>query len=193
MNQHIEHFKKMLVKYGYDNRYPQVFDRLAEFNAAYYNNQAKKGIMLLGATGNGKTQFLEFMQKFYKMPLYSALSLVATYKINPEGCRDLMNMQQTAWNDGKQYDLCIDDIGTDEKSVNFGEHKEVLEELLYLRYSLYKTKGAKTFLTSNKTMAKLELQYSSRITSRLNEMCTIFELDAITCPDSRLQSKFKSN
>jgi DNA replication protein DnaC len=171
--------------YGY-MRKDESFDKLAAYNAYYYQNLARKGIFLTGITGTGKSMFLGVLNSIYKIPIYIAEDLVNMWKSDERACIDVLNQTQTSWEDGKEYDMCIDDMGTEVKASIYGEKKEILEHIIYRRYELFKSNGAKTFISCNLTEQALMDRYGDRIYSRLNEMCNFIEIKGV---DNRIKNK----
>ena len=170
-----EFYKKRFKHYGYDER-DSNFNQLAAFNAHYYTGTATKGLLLTGSTGTGKTMFLGTMKKMHKVKIYTSDKIVQMFKNDENNCMEVLTRRQNGWTDGKEYDISIDDLGTEEKAVIYGERKEILEHILYARYDLWKTNGAKTFVSANLTEQALMERYGERVYSRLCEMCNKFNI-----------------
>lgn len=68
-------------------------------------------------------------------------------------------------------DLFIDDIGEEPEGRHFGDKRDVIAEVLGLRYKLWKSTGIRTHLTTNiVTDEAMQTKYGDRIMDRLLEM-----------------------
>lgn len=143
----------------------------------------KKGLLLMGGTGVGKTTL---MQLFAKNP-------VCSYRIIE--CREIANdyatnganvidnyieeinpshqnpFRQDAWG------LCFDDLGTESMRKNFGNEANIMEEIILSRYSRKSVLQNKTHMTTNLTGDEIEARYGARVRSRMREMFNVIEFN----------------
>ena len=83
-------------------------------------------------------------------------------------------------NNGSPITCLIDDIATKSENItSYGTTYNVTEELISLRYNIYRTYRKLTHFTSNKYPNELSEIYDERIISRLSEMCNIIEIKGI--------------
>lgn len=118
----------------------------------------KRGLLLCGTLGNGKTTMLLAIKKFFRCNIlyFEAQTIYNQFKQNQEfpyiGSKDI---------------LLIDDLGTEPQSYNdFGEIRYPLAELLMLRYKLNKP----TIIATNCTFEQIGERYGDRLQDRMREM-----------------------
>lgn len=133
-----------------------------------------KGVILLGATGNGKTRRMRFLSHFLGIRMIDAWEVVERIRHNDTLAyfREVSRVDISHGEDvpARYYDLIIDDLGfEDEKSVTYGNSRDIMERVLLARYQVFPRH--KTYFASNLTPEQLKARYGDRIWSRLNEMC----------------------
>lgn len=74
------------------------------------------------------------------------------------------------------HHACFDDLGAEEVRNNFGNVKEVMVDLINERYDLFLQYGLKTHFTTNLNPDQIEKRYSTRVRSRLKQMCNVLAL-----------------
>ncbi len=159
------------------------------YKYAYYNMQEndilfdlggdpKKGMLIIGDIGVGKTLMMRVMQSLFKDTERSfkwTSSMEFKYMME-----DGMTASEILELYGKNYkgDILIDDIGVGQVNTNtYGNLTNIIAEILWERSELYVSTGIKTHLTSNlKTSVKdsdektLKKMYGDRVLDRLVEM-----------------------
>lgn len=143
-----------------------------------YGLSLKKGILLMGPIGCGKTSLMR------------AISHNATNPFAIKRCDDIAGQFQKygqevitgniqpiiAYPDRnfghKFIGCCFDDLGTEDISKNFGNAANVMEKIINGRY-VNDTLKAKTHITANLTADQIEGFYGTRVRSRLREMCNV--------------------
>jgi len=73
---------------------------------------------------------------------------------------------------------CFDDLGAEELRNVYGNKKEVMVDIIQERYDLFLEHGLLTHFTSNLNPQEIENRYSSRIRSRIRQMCNVIQLGA---------------
>lgn len=129
----------------------------------------KKGLLLMGGIGSGKTLLMRGLNRFLKQFVNLYVSYVpgfneiASYDLAAEFSRYGFEM----FNDAiLGCDLFIDDIGLNDSIVHYGNNYNITSMLLMRRYdSKYKTHG-----TTNLDAKALKSYFDERIYSRMKEM-----------------------
>lgn len=124
----------------------------------WISSSQKRGLLLCGTLGNGKTTML----KTFKMLLgsgavyYEAQALYDYYKTNQSYPRISMNEV-----------LLIDDLGVEPSVYNeFGEKRYPLAEILLARYR----QNATTIIATNCSFQQIGERYGDRVYDRIKEM-----------------------
>jgi DNA replication protein DnaC len=146
-----------------------------------YSKDLNKSIGILGPTGTGKTICMQIMSKYseidavryylngkskpFKFHIFNSRAIVEDFALNGfDGIAKYCNYST----------ICIDDIGTENQSVQYyGTKINVIEELIEDRY----LKGFWTHFTSNLTMEMIQNIYGSRVYSRLAGISNIHILN----------------
>ena len=118
----------------------------------------KRGLLLCGTLGNGKTTMLRAIKNLFgsKAVLYEA-----------QGIYDFFKQNQCLPEVSKDNILLIDDLGVEPATYNdFGEIRYPLTELLMRRYNGNLT----TVIATNKTFDQIGETYGDRLQDRMREM-----------------------
>ena len=163
-----------IAEEGIDNALPIFPEIVAKLLAG--ETAKGKGILLMGTTGNGKTRRLKFMSRFLGIHMDDSWEMVDkirridTLSYIREVTRTDFRLRDVP---PRYYDLIIDDLGfEDEKSVSWGNCRDIMERIILSRYQVFPG-GNKTHFATNLTPAQLKARYGDRNWSRLNEMCHI--------------------
>ena len=182
--------KLILEKYCGEFVFDDNLSELYTNGVKYFTGQEckwdlKKGLMIIGNVGSGKSLFIKAMQIFtsHVIKLNTFKNTTSRQITNGYLTNGYESMTGLLYNDGKPYHLAIDDIGRmDENIMHFGTKKNVIQEVLADRYEIYKSHGKLTFVTTNLNSEKLEEYYGEWIRSRAREM---FNIIKITGKDKR--------
>ncbi|AEW85357.1 hypothetical protein FCOL_02560 [Flavobacterium columnare ATCC 49512] len=171
--------------------YPIVYKLIAYFlkdepTCFQYGINLKKGILLTGPIGCGKTSLMNLMKY-----------LTATeHKFFVKPCRDIsFEFIQDGYQIIHKYSIgklyqsesrtyCFDDLGTENNLKYFGNECNVMAEILLSRYDLFISKKLLTHITTNLSATEIEKHYGNRVRSRLREMVNLIAYDKST-PDKR--------
>lgn len=138
----------------------------------------RKGILLSGSIGCGKTTLMKIMRQMpFKRRNYNIISsreIVSEFMLN--GYEVLETYSRGILRDHQRIprNFCFDDLGAETTSKYFGNECNVMAEILLTRYDLYKDQGIITHATTNLTADELEAAYGNRLRSRMREMFNLF-------------------
>lgn len=162
--------QEWMISKGYRAHDPKAHRDLARFLVHRKRKQVSRGLALVGPHGNGKTLWL---RQFSHVKVYTAKELVEIFKEDRKTFYEII--QPPNYDDMSKakgyFDLAIDDVGFERKTVNFGEKADVIEEALAVRYDVFMRWGGLTYITSNlKTEREVIRLYGTRIESRWHQM-----------------------
>ena len=168
--------------------YPLIFKLLVYFlrdqkNADLHKINLKKGILLTGPIGCGKTSLMNLMR--FISAAHSHHIMIATRKISfdfiQEGYSIIQKYSNLSFVTGNQEwqpkIYCFDDLGAENALKYFGNDCNVMSEILLSRYDLFISHGMITHLTTNLNSSEIEEVYGSRVRSRLREMVNLISFD----------------
>lgn len=152
-------------------------------NAGLKNPSLEKGIMLLGNFGVGKTAFMKLFSSNQRQPFRVAGAKYIANLFESDGqdaIEEFNKNYKNAINAAdcfykKESGLCIDDLGTEDIKMNFGNRKNVIGDIIENRYNL-KTIGVFFHATTNLTVQQLNDFYGGRVISRMREIMNFIEL-----------------
>lgn len=162
----------------------EVYQRLAAFfsgDQSYIRHQLNpsKGILLFGQVGTGKTMLMRLMGMNPTNPFKVVDSIEIARQYTAQGEETISKYTALLPVTRREYyghdyvGLCIDDIGIESTAKHYGQSKEVIEEILYLRYSRRLLK--ETHLITNLNSQQLRELYGIRLYDRMKEMFNLIE------------------
>lgn len=139
-----------------------------------FNIDLRKGLMLSGPVGCGKTSMLVI----WNMLLSNASNYVirSANQLALEFAKDGYGVILHYGN--LKSNLLIDDLGTEQNILHYGNKSNVLMEILTLRHDTYINFGFKTHLTTNLLSKQIQNEYGIRIRSRLKTMLIKISFDS---------------
>jgi len=155
----------------------------------HYKISKRKGLLLTGPIGCGKTTlmmlFRHFLHKVHKYPVKSTRDIA--YEFLDHGF-SIINKYSKAHFQRYQGQmvprtLCLDDLDLESTIKHFGNETNTIAEILLNRYSLFTTRGMITHATTNLNPDELENLYGNRVRSRMREM---FNLISFNSKDKRM-------
>lgn len=148
-----------------------------------FNGDLNKGILLVGGVGTGKSLLFDIFKKYTSevihtnsFQVHSAIDIID--RVNVSGI-DILSFYSNNFEGRQAHPVrCyIDDIGTKHETVkHYGTEINVIEQLLSLRYNIYKRYGTLTHASTNLFPSILSETYDKRITDRMVEMFNVIEL-----------------
>ena len=136
----------------------------------------KKGILLTGPIGCGKTSLMTLLRHFHSSPTQYVIKStreIAT-EFNQEGYSTINKY-------GKAHKIyCFDDLGVENNMKHYGNECNTISEILLHRYDLLTYEGIVTHATTNLNAEELEKLYGNRIRSRLRSMFNLISFERNT-------------
>ena len=154
-----------------------------EFEKMYSGFNLKKGLLLRGDIGVGKSLMIKIFRSFmreyqinngFKMLLVT--DVVNEYQ--ESGHKVIINNGPRSYKKGGLNNneeipltICYDDLGTENTNAKYyGSTSNVMTDILLKRYDLFISFGMKTHIITNFDGYEIELNYGRRIRSRMREM-----------------------
>ena len=159
----------------------KVYQSVYEYLVKQSKGKLKKGLLVIGGLGVGKSAMMKIMQRVFK-------ETTARFKwVNAYELKDLSEIYTTSqikemYGYDLKMDLYIDDIGVSVDVKRYGNTVNIITEILMERYDLFINSGFKTHLSSNlitsitndvKNTSTLKTVYGERILDRIIEMTTV--------------------
>jgi len=132
----------------------------------------KKGILLTGPVGCGKTTLMTLIRFFQSGDnRYIVKSCRdVNFEFIQEGYSVIMKYGKQAFNQDKPKMYCFDDLGTENNLKYFGNECSVMTEILLSRYDMFVSGQMITHITTNLNSSEIESIYGIRVRSRMREM-----------------------
>lgn len=183
-------------KFVLDKRNQFLFDLLCYYfsedsnfvsiaiNAGIKSPSLEKGVMLAGNFGVGKTWLMKLFCKNQRQTFYlrNAKQIADEYQADGvEASLQYEGLFKNAVNDSSVFfqpfsGLCIDDIGSEDVKKHFGNNRNVIGDLIELRYAKGNV-GKMLHGTTNLTAQQLLDYYGGRVVSRMREIFNFIEVD----------------
>ena len=147
-------------------------------NAFKHGLSLKKGLLLTGPVGCGKTSLIK-LPRFFQ-PLKNQYCVRSCREIIFSFIRDGYDVihQYTYGYIPEQFKVyCFDDLGVESSLKYYGNQCNVLGEILLTRYELFVAKGLLTHATTNCNSSENENFYGNRVRSRMREMFNLVAFD----------------
>lgn len=150
-----------------------------EFENLKPSYSLRKGLLLQGVTGCGKTMLLKLLQRNPKMSYALLDARKIADKYSQDGVKTIDRYSgflrprhiQDVWEGQSDLGLCIDDLGTENISSSYGNKRNVLGDILLGRYA--NVPFNQTFITTNYKEDEILKAYDARLLSRMQEMFNV--------------------
>lgn len=150
---------------------------------ARFEGDPKKGLLLVGGVGIGKTTLMNFFKQnqHYSYRMLSCREIESDFSSDGEKsvqyCSYNIKIAVNANPFGHQeIGFCFDDLGTEANAKHYGKEKNVMAEIILNRYD-NQLPGYCTHITTNLTAEQIKQQYGTRVTDRMKEMFNIITFD----------------
>lgn len=153
-----------------------------EQTAARLQIDLRKGILLSGPVGCGKTSIMKLMRY---VPQTNKKFFVKTcrdisFEFIKEGYEVIHRYSHGHHSHPVHKNYCFDDLGTENNLKYFGNECNVIAEIILSRYDIYTFKNIQTHITTNLSASEIENAYGNRVRSRLREMLNLIAFDKNT-------------
>ena len=144
-------------------------------NDTQYEGDLKKGLLIAGDFGTGKTVameiytiYLNLIKKGKTFAYFDTDEIIESYA--KHGRTSIENYNGS-------YDICIDELGEDSgKHYFFGSVEDPIGILLYKRYKQFKDYGNRTHAVTNLNVDMLKERFVPKIYDRMVEMFNLLPL-----------------
>jgi hypothetical protein len=142
-------------------------------------NPHRRGIVLVGVSGCGKTERARVLETLYDVRVEDASSLCLQGLQAMHGTMlewmDVTGERLTQWSSEKRpYDMIIDDLGQEAPQYSFfGTPVDVLSRLVEARYRLFQSRGGVTIFTTQLLPEQMAKRYPAHTLSRIMDMCSV--------------------
>jgi DNA replication protein DnaC len=139
--------------------------------AEKYNLSFRKGILLSGPVGCGKTSLMNIIRHIQPPEERFIMKTCrdVSFEFIQEGYTVIHKYSKQSFKNEHPRTYCFDDLGTENSLKYFGNDCNVLAEILLSRYELFVSRHMLTHLTTNFNSSEIEDIYGTRIRSRLRE------------------------
>ena len=157
-----------------------------EENCKKHNISLKKGFMLVGPVGSGKTCFMTLLKSILPVEINHMVKPCreVAYEFSKEGFAALQNYGKKCLvrHQSKLYPkaICFDDLGSEQNINYYGTVTNTMAEIILIRYDQLVANGAITHITTNLTPSEIEKHYGNRIRSRMRSMFNLIAFPAET-------------
>ena len=163
----VEDYARLMMGFGYDLT-PDTMAILVDYLKGY-------NLWLCGCVGVGKTYFFDIMNKIRLskgLDPIKKLSMLETQGWTMSTARDWAD-------DSREFNVVIDDVGTEPLMKSYGQEAELFPYLLEKRMQLT---GKRTHLTSNLGPQDIKKRYGERVADRFVQM---FKMEPLKAKKSR--------
>lgn len=151
-------------------------------NMGIRNPSFEKGLYLAGNFGVGKTWLMKLFQRNQRQvyTLQNAKAIADLFESDgEEAMKQFSESPILPSNDAENFfhtrmGLCIDDLGTEQIKNHYGNKKNVVGDLIELRYAKGHV-GQLFHVTTNLTGDQLNAFYGGRVASRLRECMNVID------------------
>lgn len=165
--------------------YEIIFKLLVYFlkdtaHAEKYNLSFRKGILLSGPVGCGKTSLMNLM-RFFQPPNQRFIVKTCrdiSFEFIQDGYSVIYRYSKNAFVQATPRVYCFDDLGTENNLKYFGNECNLMAEILLSRYDLFVSHKMITHITTNLSSSEIEEMYGTRVRSRLREQFNLIGFDA---------------
>lgn len=152
--------------------------------AEQLNINLKKGILLSGPVGAGKTSIMKIFRLLFAgtNPFIIKSCREITFEFSKNGYEVIQKYSSHSYDTRKvpfrPITYCFDDLGVESNLNYFGDKSNIMAEILLSRYDQFIDKQMLTHITTNLSAREIENMYGNRVRSRMREMFNLISFDA---------------
>jgi len=149
----------------------QIADLVGYFSKTFTSLNPRKGILLIGNPGSGKTILLELFGTLVRnvdglsFKIMTCADASRNYSLSGE--KSLAKLFQ-----GNYF---FDDLGNEPAANHFGK-RELLSDIIFDAYNVWRKSGYTYHFTTNASPEEIKSRYGEHCWSRLNQMCNVVGL-----------------
>jgi energy-coupling factor transporter ATP-binding protein EcfA2 len=159
-----------------------VYFLALEPEAAAVDMDLKKGILLSGPIGCGKTRLLELMNlvapEVRKFGVKACRDV--SFEFIEEGYAVIGRYSRMSYNEKGARTWFFDDLGSEQALKYYGNECNVMGEVLLSRYDFFFISGMITHITTNLSASDIEAMYGNRVRSRMREVFNLVSFPGTT-------------
>ena len=148
------------------------------------NLNLKKGILLTGPVGVGKTTIMKLM-RYLQTPHQRQLVIPCrdiSFQFMKEGYETILHYSNRSYKEYPEHGYipvtyCFDDLGIEQNLKFYGNECNVMAEILLSRYDRFIKDGMLTHITTNLSATEIEEMYGNRVRSRMRQMFNLVSFD----------------
>jgi len=158
-----------------------------EAEAEKYNISFRKGILLSGPVGCGKTSLMNIIRHFQPQEQRFVMKSCrdVSFEFIQDGYTVIRKYSILSFRYDQPRTWCFDDLGTENNLKYYGNECNVMAEVLLSRYDLFVSRHMLTHITTNLSSSEIEEMYGERVRSRLREMLNLISFD-VNAKDKRM-------
>ena len=139
----------------------------------------RKGIMLSGPIGCGKTTLLELIKTIAvpEKKFFFTTARDVSFEFLQDGYEVIQRYSKGIPGLHTKRNFAFDDLGTERNLKYYGNECNIMAEILLSRYDLLIDHHFVTHITTNLSATELEEYYGNRVRSRLRNMCNLIFFD----------------
>jgi hypothetical protein len=149
------------------------------FTGGVCNLDPEKGLMIVGNIGSGKTTLMSvFRDGPNPYRIISTREVAETWKKEGDIYKYCSLNYSKVLNSpfgNRPIGVCFDDLGIENKTKNYGDEANAMEEVLLNWYD--KKVFNQVHITTNLTPDEIEVKYGKRVRSRMREMFNLVQFD----------------
>lgn len=152
--------------------------------AEQLNINLKKGILLSGPIGAGKTSIMKIFRVLFAgtNPFIIKSCREITFEFSKDGYEVIQKYSSHSFDTRKvpfkSITYCFDDLGVESNLNYFGVKSNIMAEILLSRYDQFIDKQMLTHITTNLSANDIENMYGNRVRSRMREMFNLISFDS---------------
>ena len=155
-------------------------------NAAKFNINLNKGILLSGPVGCGKTTLMTLINHFHSQVNRCIMKSCreVSFEFIHDGYEVIHKYSKNSFNRKGENTwprvYCFDDLGSENNLKYYGNECNVMAEILLSRYDLFVRNKMLTHVTTNLSASEIESMYGNRVRSRMREMFNLIAFERET-------------